>query len=832
MTPHLENLVRQTIKSFQDENFIDAKIIITKALESDLNNSDTLLELGIAYATANKLKEAEVIFKSLFLHEKNDVRIPYNLGLVYSLQGNHRLAIATYDLAIEIQPDDVNSYINKASSCIDANEYVMALMTLDFVLKMQPQISVAWSNKGVALKGLKCYDEAIAHYEKALSLKPDYAEAWSNKGITLHELKRYDEAVIDFDQALSLKPDYAEAWFNKGNTLHELKRYDEAIAHYEKAISLKPDYAEAWSNKGITLHELKRYEEAVTHFNQALSLKPDYAEAWSNIAVALKGLKRYDEAIAHYEKALSLKPDYAEAWSNKGVTLHELKRYEEAIAQYEKALSLKPDYAEAWSNKGNTLHELKRYDEAIAHYEKALDLMPCMPLCLGRIVHTMKRVCNWKSTAEYASDLLKQIQLGHLVIAPFSLLSINDNSLLHKKCAHIYAQNKYPANQALGAIPQYEKKEKIRIAYFSPDFRDHPVALLTAELFELHDREKFEVIAFSLFKTPVDDEVNLRLRKGFDRFIDVDGMTDLEVARLARELKVDIAIDLAGPTQHSRTAIFSYRAAPIQVNWLGYPGTIGADFIDYIIADKTVIPPSSQECYFEKVVYLPNTYMVDDSKRNSSTRTFTKYGLGLPEHGFIFCCFNSYQKYNPQILDRWSKLLFTVRDSALWITENNTYFKENLISEFEARGISRGRLVFAQRLDSMGDHLARLSLADLFLDTYPFNAHTTAIDALKAGLPVLTLKGESFASRVASSLLEAIGLPELVTTNQEAYEAMAIELATHPEKITDLRLRLSQNRNSSPLFDTPLFTKHLESAYTEMYKRYQAGLQPEQILVY
>jgi protein O-GlcNAc transferase len=797
MHPQLQLMLQQAMQNFQDQKFDNADLILKKVLQLDSKNLPALHILGLIKASQGKFKESADLLGRAARINPNDGSLQYNLAKALSDSGNDKDAVTHHKKAVALTPNN----------------------------------SEAWFSYGKTASNLGRHEDALVWYGNALNLRPNYIEALLNKGAAFKELKRYEEAIAFADQVLLINPNLSAAWSNKGVALKGLERYEEAVTHFNQALSLKPDYAEAWSNKGVTLHELKRYEEAVTHFNQALSLKPDYAEAWSNKGVTLHELKRYEEAIAQYEKALSLKPDYAEAWSNKGVTLHELKRYEEAIAQYEKALSLKPDYAEAWSNKSNTLHELKRYIEAIAHYEKALSLKPSIDWILGDLIHIKMKIANWSNLASFLNNGFQQVIENQKVISPFLMLALNDNSLLHKKCAHIYAQNKYPANQALGAIPQYEKKEKIRIAYFSPDFRDHPVALLTAELFELHDREKFEVIAFSLFKTPVDDEVNLRLRKGFDRFIDVDGMTDLEVARLARELKVDIAIDLAGPTQHSRTAIFSYRAAPIQVNWLGYPGTIGADFIDYIIADKTVIPPSSQECYFEKVVYLPNTYMVDDSKRNSSTRTFTKYGLGLPEHGFIFCCFNSYQKYNPQILDRWSKLLFTVRDSALWITENNTYFKENLISEFEARGISRGRLVFAQRLDSMGDHLARLSLADLFLDTYPFNAHTTAIDALKAGLPVLTLKGESFASRVASSLLEAIGLPELVTTNQEAYEAMAIELATHPEKITDLRLRLSQNRNSSPLFDTPLFTKHLESAYTEMYKRYQAGLQPEQISI-
>ena len=418
------------------------------------------------------------------------------------------------------------------------------------------------------------------------------------------------------------------------------------------------------------------------------------------------------------------------------------------------------------------------------------------------------------------------------VVNPFALLALSDDPFLHKKCSEIYAQNMYLPNFELGSIPKAAKGERIRIAYFSPDFRNHPVSFLTSELFEIHDRSRFEVFAFSLQKVPISDEMNIRLRKGFDRFIDVDNMSDLDIAKLTRELGVDIAIDLTGLTQHSRTGIFSYRAAPIQVNWLGYPGTIGADFIDYIVADKIVIPEAHQQFYAEKIVYLPGTYLVDDSKRTASTRVFTREECGLPENAFIFCCFNNDYKFNPQVLDSWSSILLAAKNSVIWISENNQYFRENIATEFESRSIDSDRIIFAPRVELMADHLARLTLADLFLDTRPYNAHTTTVDCLKAGIPVLTLKGQSFPSRVAASLLNAIGLPELITSTQEEYEALAIELAMNPPKLEDIKAKLAKNRLTAPLFDTPLFTKNLEAAYIKMYERYQADLEPDHIITF
>jgi predicted O-linked N-acetylglucosamine transferase (SPINDLY family) len=831
MNPHLQAMLQQAIQAFQGKNFDEAESTLKDLLQNDINSVDTIFELGVAYAKTNRLREALAIFDCVQPYKGDDIRIPFNLGLIYSLEGMHELAIKAYDLALRIQPNDVETLINKGSTYIDIKNYILALEALEKAIQIRPNSPEAWSNKGVALNNLHLYQESINAYNEAIRLRPNYHEAWSNKSMPLNKLRRFPEAFEACDKALILKPDYAEGWFNKGNTFHEVKRYDEAIDHYDKALSLKPEYAEVWFNKGNALHELKRHDEAIVHYNKALSLKPDYAEGWSNKGNALNELKRYDEAIADYDKALALKSDHAEGWSNKGVTLHELKRYEEAIAHYDKALSLRPDYAEGWSNKGNALNELKRYDEAIANYDKALSLRPEIDWVSGDLLHVKMKICSWSDLTKSLEYFSKKLIENKRVATPFPLLALSDDALLHKKCSEIFAQAIYPSNPNLGFILKSSKKDKIRIAYFSPDFRNHPVSLLTSELFEIHDRGRFEVFAFSLQKAPIGDETNLRLRKKFDKFIDVDNMSDQEIAQLARELEIDIAIDLAGPTQHSRTGIFSYRAAPIQVNWLGYPGTIGADFIDYIVADKIIIPESHQHFYSEKIVYLPNTYMVDDSNRTPSTKVFTREECGLPQNAFVFCCFNNDYKFNPQVLDSWSRVLLTAKNSVIWISENNKRFRSNIRTEFENRGIDSDRIIFAQRVEMMADYLSRYALADLFLDTYLYNAHTTALDSLKAGVPVLTLMGQSFPSRVAASLLNAIGLPELIANTQEEYESLAIELALNPKKLAGIKLNLANNRLTTPLFDTPLFTKNLEAAYSKMIERYQADLEPEHMFI-
>jgi predicted O-linked N-acetylglucosamine transferase (SPINDLY family) len=760
MNPSLQTVLQQAIQAFQGGNFDEANFILQAALQNDINNADAVFELGIAYAKANRLIEASDVFRCLQAYKNNDVRIPYNLGLIHSLQGKHQLALAAYDLALYIQPDDAEVLVNKGSTYIDIKNYLLALEVLEKATQIRPDIPEAWSNKGVALNNLNSYQESIDAYNEAIKLMPNYHEAWSNKSVPLTKLRRFPEAFEACDEALRLKPDYAEGWSNKGNTLNELKRYDAAITHYDKALSLDPEFAGAWSNKGMSLYELKRYDEAITHFD--------------------------------------------------------------------KALSLDPEFAVAWSNKGNTLNELKRYDEAIAHYDQALSLKNDIDWLYGALVKAKLQICCWSDLKSSVEILSKKIMADEKVTSPFPLLALTDDAFLHKKSSQIYIQDKYPFNPVLGPILKRPKNEKIRIGYFSADFKNHPVAFLIAELFELHDRSQFEIYGFSLVNAA--DEMRERLKLAFDHFIEVGRKSDIEVAQLCRSLTIDIAIDLTGFTQDARTGIFAHRAAPLQVNYLGYPGTMGADYIDYIIADKTLISPELQSCYSEKVVYLPNSYQVNDRKRLISDRQFTRQELGLPENGFVFCCFNNNYKILPATFEGWMRILKVVEGSVLWLLQDNFWAAQNLKKEAEKLGIAADRLVFAERMP-LPDHLARHRQADLFLDTFPYNAHTTTSDALWADLPVLTLTGQSFASRVAASLLNAIGLPELITNTQEEYEALVIELALNPKKLADIKLRLASNRLTAPLFDTPLFTKNLENAYIKMVERYRADFEPEHISI-
>jgi len=602
-----------------------------------------------------------------------------------------------------------------------------------------------------------------------------------------------------------------------------------AEAYLKEALILEINNPHTLRLLGVVAAQRAEYEKAIEFFSASINAFPEYAVAHSNLGNVYAKLRQFDQALSAYEQAALLDPQDAETWSNAGIVFFELKRFEEAIALYDKALAIHPNYAEALCNKGNALDELKRYEEAIACYEKALSINPNIDWAPGVWMHLKLKVSSWENLEANVEVLLAKITAGEKVSNPFPLLAMSDDPMLHRQASEIFAHYQYPSNSTLGPIAKHPKGEKIRIGYFSADFHNHATGYLLAELIELHDKKQFELIGIS-FGPNQDDEMRIRLQQSFDQLIDASTMSDIEIAQLSRDLKIDIAVDLKGFTQNCRTGIFAYRAAPIQLSYLGYPGTMSTHYIDYLIADQTLIPQEAQQAYSEKIAYLPNSYQANDRKRVISEKQFTKGDLGLPEQGFIFCSFNNNYKILPATFEIWMRILKAVDGSVLWLYEDNAAAADHLRQEAEKRGVHPSRLVFAKRMP-LAEHLARHQLADLFIDAFPCNAHTTASDALWAGLPVLTLMGNSFASRVAASLLKAIELPELITSTPQAYEALAIEVAKKPAKLAALKQKLASNRLTTPLFDTPQFTKDLEQSYVQIYERYQAGLPPEHIFV-
>jgi predicted O-linked N-acetylglucosamine transferase (SPINDLY family) len=708
-------------------------------------------------------------------------------------------------------------------------ETAEALRLITAALAIKPDSAEALVNRGNALQALSRHEEALASYDRALATKPDYAEALNNRGNALQNLKRHGEALASYDRALAIKPDYAEALNNRGNALQDLKRHEEALRSYDRALAIKPDYAQALNNRGNALQELKRHEEALASYDRALAIMPDYADALYDRGNALKELKRHEEALASYDRALAIRPDHADALVNRGNTLQDLRRHEEALASYDRALATKPDYAAALNNRGNALSALSRHEEAIKDLERALGLDPGYDYTAGYLVYSKLHCCVWDTFEAEAARLAADVQAGKRTAVPFALLAVSPSPADQLRCSQIFVRDRYPPSLSPVWRGERYRHDKIRVAYLSADLRDHAVAYLTAGLFELHDRSRFETIAMS-FGPDSPGEMRTRLSAGFDRFIDVRQKNDHEVAAMLRDLEVDIAVDLMGFTTDSRTGIFALRPAPVQVNYLGYPGTMGADYIDYIVADRWVIPEEHQRYYTEKVVYLPDTYQVNDSKRRIAERTPSRDELGLPETGFVFCSFNNNYKITPFMFDIWMRLLRRVEGSVLWLLAGNAAVVRNLRREAEKRGVTPERLVFASRV-RFEDYLAQYRVAGIFLDNLPYNAGTTASDALWAGLPVVTCAGSAFAGRMAGSLLNAVGLPDLVTRSLEDYEALALKLAKDEKALAEIKSRLTRNRETCPLFDTDRFRRHIEKAYVTVWERYQRGEPPASFAV-
>lgn len=662
---------------------------------------------------------------------------------------------------------------------------------------------------------------------KILSLDGNNLPALEILGVIKGSNGMHAEAAKYLSKAVKINPGNPSLHFNLAKSLSECGRDMEAITHHEQVLGMVPSNPDAWLNYGKSLASLKNSHAAQDAFRKALSIQPNYFEALLNLAAALNELQKYNEALSTIEIALLLRPDFPYAWLNKGVSLKALHQIDEAIDCYDKAISLKPDFAEAWSNKATALKDLKRYPDAITHYSKALEINPNAPYLRGEILHLKMKIGDWANFDKSIQQLTQEILQNKKVVMPFAALALFNSEEINYKVAQIATGESSAPN--IVPIPKHHN-QKIKLAYYSADFRNHPTSYLMSRLFKLHNRDQFEIYAFSLLNGGEDDSMRKQLMPYFDHFIDVDNLSDQEVANLSREHKIDIAVDLGGQTMDARTGIFALRAAPIQISYLGYPGTMASQYHDYIIADEVTIPPANQKFFSEKIIYLPDSYQVNDDQKEISSRSFSKEELGLPTDKFIFCCFNNNFKITPEIFSVWMNILKTVQESVLWLFEDNEYIKANLIKEAEARGIPGKRLIFANRINQQ-DHLARHRFADLFLDTLPYNAHTTASDALWCGLPVVTAIGESFPGRVAASLLHAVDLPELITHSFEEYESLAITLATNPEKLGAIKTKLAANRLKMPLFDTNLFCRNLESAYSEAYKQYQNDLPPNHIFV-
>jgi predicted O-linked N-acetylglucosamine transferase (SPINDLY family) len=647
-------------------------------------------------------------------------------------------------------------------------------------------------------------------------------------GNSLEDAGHFEEARQQYLAALELMPELPQAHLNLGNVLLAMGELQAALDAYSAALRYKPDYASAHFNQGNAYVALRRLSAAVRCYEKALAIRPDFVDAWVSLGYAQHDLGHYAEALRSYDRALAIRPDYPQVYLNRGHTCIRMEHYAAAVESYGRAIALRPDYAEAYYNQALAFIKLNQREAAVENLDRVLALDPDYGFARGVRLHAKMHICDWRDHDHEIRELAERVERGLPAASSFAFLGLSTSGSHQRHVAELWTRSKYPASPALGPIPKRQGAGKIRVGYFSGDFCNHPVAFLTAGLFEAHDRDAFEIIAFS-YGQDTRDEMRRRLEGAFDRFISVGDRSDAEIAQLARDIGIDIAVDLAGHTAETRTGIFALRAAPIQVNYLGFPGTMGADYMDYMIGDNTVVPAESRCFYTEKLAYLP-CFQVNDAQRLPAARRFSRTELGLPEGAFVFCCFNNTYKITPSVFDSWMRILTQVDHSVLFLYADNAVTIRNLRNEAYRRGVDPNRLVFGERL-SIVDYLSRYCEADLFLDTLPFNAGTTASDALWAGLPLLTCTGEAFASRMAASLLTALDLPELITSSPAEYEARAVALALNPSMLASIRERLSAHRTSSTLFDTAYFTGRLETAYRQMLALHRAGQAPEHIHV-
>ncbi|MBV8143601.1 MAG: tetratricopeptide repeat protein, partial [Gammaproteobacteria bacterium] len=802
---------QHALASFQQGQLPQAEALCADILRNDPRHCDALHLAGLVAMQVGEIpRSIELIRQSLDLRPHQAVA-HLNLANALLRAGKPQAALVSCDAALAQRPDYAEALNCRGNALLQLQRPAEAVASYDQALRSRPELAPLHNNRGHALRDLQRSEDALASYRRALQLQPGLRESLLGAGemyLALgqpHEASRCCEAALaqhagdpdalhlrarlhlrlrepaaalaDVDRALAVRPDASALLMTRGNVLCQLRRLEEALQVYRDARRLAPADVEPPLNEGHALTLLHRYEEALACYEQAATLKPDCAKAYHWQSVTLRLLRRPIEALAASELALASDPHHVAALNAKGHALYELDRYTEALAAHEQALRLDARSAEALSGCARVMLPSGRPETAAGYLERLLEVEPELPAAeFSMLLHARLLSCDWRDYTQLTAGLEQGIESGKRIAPPslYTASGLAPEDALRCAREHVRANLGTVSPAPWSGAPYGH--ERIRVAYLSGDFREHPVSFLMASIFEGHDRSRFEPIGLAT-RPPDDSALARRVVASFERFFDVTRQQDTEVVALLRRLEVDICVDLSGYTAYARHGVFARRAAPVQVNYLGYPGTLGAPFMDYIIADALLIPEPEQAFYSEKPVYLPHCYLPPGDRRAVAAGAQRRSDHGLPEQGFVFCAFNNHAKIVPPMFEVWMRLLHAVEGSVLWLTQGSEAVTRNLTAEAVRRGIQAERLVFAPRVPKVEDHLARHQLADLFLDTLPYNAHTTASDALWCGLPVLTCLGRNFPGRVAASLLEALALPELIATSLEDYESRAVEMA-------------------------------------------------------
>ena len=820
----LKDALREADELHQAGHLSEAARAYEAILKDHPRQFDALFLLGWVRLRSGQAIEAEQVLAQATLLDSASVDALSLRANALQQMGRVSDALASLDKAVALKPNNAGLWTNRGNLLLALGRNAEALASYDRAVALNPEYADALCNRAVALLTAGNYRDAETDLNRTLLLKPDHLEALEHRGIALAVQGRHEEALQSYDSALKHNPSNVELLLRRGDSLLNLDRSHEAVADYDRVVAFAPGNPDAWLNRGVALSRLGRHSEALESYDRALRIRPDFAGAWHNRGSTLLALDDRVGALSSYDRALAARPDYFECWKSRGILLNLLQAHGDARDSFNRALSLRQDDAETLYYRASMLLLLNLFEECAVDCEALLKLAPDYPFARGLLMDARLHCCDWQGLGKTREALSADVTAEKRVVGPFAYLAVCASPKEQLQCARVLVRDLYPATRTLLWHGERYHHDRIRVGYLSADFRDHAVARLIAGVFEHHDRTRFETIALS-FGSERESSMRKRLEGAFDRFLDVERASEADIARHVRELEIDIAIDLMGYTRGGRPGILALRPAPLQVNYLGYPGTLGADCIDYLIADSVVIPDEQRAFYTEKIVYLPDSYQCNDSQRRIADAVPSRNEAGLPEKSFVFCCFNYNYKIMPEIFDIWMRLLSSVEGSVLWLLEDHPAATANLRREAEARGISASRLVFAKRAP-LDQHLARLKHADLLLDTLPYGAHTTASDALWVGVPVLTCLGASFAGRVAASLLSSVGMPELITHSLEDYEKCARELALNRAAILGLREKLARNRTSGPLFDTTRITRNLETAYSLMWERQQRGEPP------
>ncbi|HTY51128.1 MAG TPA: tetratricopeptide repeat protein [Steroidobacteraceae bacterium] len=754
-----------------------------------------------------------------------DMTATLQRALALHTQGQAAQAESLYRTVLRTDPKCITALQNLGTALLDQGRAEPALAVLDEALGLDANLPIALNSRGNALALLGRHAQALASFEAALRLDPVYARAFSNRCEPLLALGRPAEALASAEEALRLKP-LPVAASNRGKALMALGRVQDALTAFDQALALRPNWPLALANRSQALLELGRAEEARRDAEAALQQAPYDPHALNARGSALRALRRLPEAVHAYDAARELAPGMALLHYNCGQVRLDLRQPQAALADFERALERSPEWGEAHLARGTALLLLRRLPEAAAALDRAADLKPDLPLARGQALHARLQQADWRLYDDGAAAVLAAVDRGVAADEPLSFLALTGSAVAQLTCGRATAA-RVPAAIAPEREVPGPRTGRIRIAYLSSDFGEHPVSYLLTGVLEHHDRARFEVSALSL-RAPDQGPYGRRIQGAVDRFLEVGGRSDADIARLIRALEVDVLVDLMGYTQGTRLPVLASRAACVQVGWLGYPGTLGARFMDYLIADEFVVPLEAEAHYAERIVRLP-CFQPNDEQRVLPGPA-SRAQAGLPAQGFVFCCLNATYKLNPPLFDVWCRILAQCPHSVLWLLGEEEATRENLRREAAARRVSPERLVFAPRCD-YPSHLARLQQADLFLDTQPFSAGTTASDALWAGVPVITCPGEAFAARMAGSLLRAVGLPQLITGSLQEYERLAVSLAGDATTLQQLKAHLHEARAGSALFDSGSFCRNLEAAYRRMHQRALEGAPPESFAV-